>query len=272
MRDAATRMIRVLRGVSGAVGRVPGDLRQGARAWWGRAADGNATRIPRPDNGERLEIAADLAKLEDAMSTQESRHAGDIALVHADHHADAVNLTHYLALRQGDERSLQRSLGERGLSSLGRCEPHVLATVESVRAALDSTLSVPVPPDLSFEAGRAALDRNTDALFGPRPQGRVPRVMVTLPSEAATDYQLVRTSCRRAWTSRGSTAPTTAPTNGSRWPATSARRPMKCLARAGSPWTCPGQRCAPDPSEGVREWSGSGRGGTSGAWRSHPTG
>jgi len=192
MRDAATRMIRVLRGVSGAVGRVPGDLRQGARAWWGRAADGNATRIPRPDNGERLEIAADLAKLEDAMSTQESRHAGDIALVHADHHADAVNLTHYLALRQGDERSLQRSLGERGLSSLGRCEPHVLATVESVRAALDSTLSVPVPPDLSFEAGRAALDRNTDALFGPRPQGRVPRVMVTLPSEAATDYQLVR--------------------------------------------------------------------------------
>ena len=53
--------------------------------------------------------------------------------VHPDHRADAVNLTHYLALRQADVRSLQRSLGERGLSSLGRCEPHVLATVESVR-------------------------------------------------------------------------------------------------------------------------------------------
>jgi pyruvate kinase len=143
------------------------------------------------DDGERQAMAADLARLEDSMSRRESRHAEDIALVHPDHRADAVNLTHYLALRQVDERSLQRRLGARGLSSLGRCEPHVLATVESVRSALDSSMSVPVPTLLSFEAGRAALDRNTDALFGPRPRGRVPRVMVTLPSEAATDYRLV---------------------------------------------------------------------------------
>ena len=126
------------------------------------------------------------------MARRETAQAEDIALVHPDHRADAVNLMHYLALRQGDVRSLQRSLGERGLSSLGRCEPHVLATVESVRSALDRSLSVPVPPSLSFEAGRAALDRNTDALFGPRPLGRVPRVMVTLPSQAAGDYELVR--------------------------------------------------------------------------------
>ena len=144
------------------------------------------------DDGERQAMAADLAKLEDSMSRRESRHAEDISLVDPDHRADAVNLTHYLALRQVDERSLQRRLGERGLSSLGRCEPHVLATVESVRSTLDSSVSVPVPPPLSFEAGRAALDRNTDALFGPRPRGRVPRVMVTLPSEAASDYRLVR--------------------------------------------------------------------------------
>jgi len=146
---------------------------------------------PRLEGGLR-ELAADLAKLEDSMSARQSLHAGDIALVHPDHRADAVNLTHYLALRQGDERSLQRRLGELGLSSLGRCEPHVLATVESVRSALDASTSVPVPPLLSFEEGRAALDRNTDALFGPRPRGRVPRVMVTLPSEAATDHLLVR--------------------------------------------------------------------------------
>ena len=126
------------------------------------------------------------------MVTREARYAEDIAKVHPDHEADAVNLTHYLALRQGDERSLQRSLGQWGLSSLGRCEPHVLATVESVRSELDSSTSFTVPPALSFEAGRAALDRNTDALFGPRPRGRVPRIMVTLPSEAASDYELVR--------------------------------------------------------------------------------
>ncbi len=141
---------------------------------------------------ERTALAADLAKLEDAMVRLESHYTEDIAQVHPQHRADAVNLTHYLALRQRDERSLQRRLGQRGLSSLGRCEPHVLATVETVRSALDNTTAISVPPDLDFEAGRNALDRNTDALFGPRPLGRVPRIMVTLPSEAATDYQLVR--------------------------------------------------------------------------------
>jgi pyruvate kinase len=45
---------------------------------------------------------------------------------------------------------------------------------------------------LNFEGGRAALDTNTDRLFGPRPPSRVVRIMVTLPSEAAGDYCLVR--------------------------------------------------------------------------------
>ncbi len=163
-----------------------------ASLWQAAARAPLAAGLPRPENAERQVILADLEQLEQAMARRESRHGDDIARVHPDHRADAINLTHYLALRQGDERSLQRSLGRRGLSSLGRCEPHVLATVESVRSALGSSTSLRVPLQLSFEAGRAALDRNTDALFGPRPRGRVPRVMVTLPSEAATDYPLVR--------------------------------------------------------------------------------
>ncbi len=190
MGDVLVGVTRLVRGALSSVGRAPGFLWHGASETVSRARA--AAGAPTPHNGERQAMADDLAQLEDLMSRWESRHAEDIALVHPDHRADAVNLTHYLALRQGDERSLQRRLGERGLSSLGRCEPHVLATVESVRSALDSSMSVPVPPLLSFEAGRAALDRNTDALFGPRPRGRVPRVMVTLPSEAATDYRLVR--------------------------------------------------------------------------------
>ena len=126
------------------------------------------------------------------MARLERKYRPDLALVHPDHHADAVNLTHYLALRQADVRSLQRNLGARGVSSMARCEGHVLATVETVRAELDASTARPLPPELGFQASRAALDRNTDALFGPRPQGRVPRIMVTLPSEAASDYALVR--------------------------------------------------------------------------------
>ena len=82
-------------------------------------------------------MRAELDGLKDLMRDLEEVHSEDIAAVHPDHRPDAINLVHYLALRHGDVRHLQRRLGERGLSSLGRCEPHVLATVESVRAALD---------------------------------------------------------------------------------------------------------------------------------------
>jgi len=116
----------------------------------------------------------------------------DIVASDPSHRRDVINLVHYLALRQGDVRHLQRWLGARGLSSLGRCEAHVLATVESVRAALEGTAPHFGPAIQSFEEGRAALDFNTDALFGPRPPGRVPRIMVTLPTEAADEYQLVQ--------------------------------------------------------------------------------
>jgi len=126
------------------------------------------------------------------MHRLEEVHDADVRVVDPVHRLDAINLVHYLALRHGDVRRLQRSLGERGLSSLGRCEPHVLATVESVLAALEERPPRQVGPAPTFEQGRRALDVNTDALFGPRPAGRVTRIMVTLPSEAACDYHLVR--------------------------------------------------------------------------------
>lgn len=44
------------------------------------------------------------------------------------------NLVHYLALRAEDIRDLQLELGNLGLSSLGRAEGHVLASIEAVLA------------------------------------------------------------------------------------------------------------------------------------------
>ena len=126
------------------------------------------------------------------MQRLEDVYGDDVNAVHGAHALDAVNLVHYLALRHGDVRRLQRALGERGLSSLGRCEPHVLATVESVLTALDGREPAALTTATTFDEGRRALDRNTDSLFGPRPHDRVTRIMVTLPSEAAQDAVLVR--------------------------------------------------------------------------------
>ena len=144
--------------------------------------------------------------------------------------------------------SSQRWLGERGLSSLGRCEPHVLATVESVRAALEGAAPHLGPATLSFEEGRAALDHNTDALFGPRPPGRVPRIMVTLPTEAADDYLLVRHLVARGMDVARINGAHDDPTDGNAWLATCARPPTRSTDPAGCRWTFPGPRCGPGPS------------------------
>jgi len=108
----------------------------------------------------------------------------------------ASNLSAYLALRRWDLRPLQAALGPLGLSTLGHSESHVLATLDAVAATLGAITGAPAPdisrpPVRAFTRGQRRLTRNTEELFGPAP-GRSVRIMVTLPSEAATDYELVR--------------------------------------------------------------------------------
>lgn len=105
------------------------------------------------------------------------------------------NLAHYLALRRHDIRPLQRALMWRGLSSLGRLESRVLPTLDAALAALAATLGRPgqwTPADpASFFAGERRLEAAAHRLFGAAAAGRYTRIMVTLPSEAATDPALV---------------------------------------------------------------------------------
>ena len=51
---------------------------------------------------------------------------------------DALNLASYLAFRRHDLRSLQRSLMVLGVSSLGRLESRVLASLDAVTVALSA--------------------------------------------------------------------------------------------------------------------------------------
>ncbi|WP_198665525.1 pyruvate kinase [Thermus sediminis] len=99
------------------------------------------------------------------------------------------NLAHYLALRRHDLRELQVELAWRGLSSLGRCESRVLPNLDAVIATLGATLGLgfPAPTKEEFFAGDIALSQNGQTLFGKAPSHRQVRIMVTLPTEAATD-------------------------------------------------------------------------------------
>lgn len=109
----------------------------------------------------------------------------------------ARNLLHYLAMRRRDLRTLQLQLAARGLSSLGRAESQAMAGVGAVLAIVRSLRGDVVGPgdELSIPSvlsGRELLEAHTSALLGPPPAGRDVRIMVTMPSEAADDGDLVR--------------------------------------------------------------------------------
>ncbi|GGD30598.1 pyruvate kinase [Sinisalibacter lacisalsi] len=108
--------------------------------------------------------------------------------------ASAENLALFLALRRIDLTAEQGALARLGLSSLGRSESHMLATLDAVIAALDAMagggpLAGPLPPPV--DATRAVIEARRDALFGSEPTGRSARILVTLPSEAATAPELI---------------------------------------------------------------------------------
>ncbi len=109
----------------------------------------------------------------------------------------ARNLLHYLALRRRDLRPLQLKLAALGLSSLGRAESHVLATIDAVLEVLHRlTGQARMPPTqettvVDFAAGERLLTDHSDCLLGAAANGRGVRIMVTMPSEAAEDYSLI---------------------------------------------------------------------------------
>ena len=111
-----------------------------------------------------------------------------------------LNLAHYLALRHIDLRPLQRRLMALGLSSLGRLEGRVLETLDAVIAALTALAgpgfkgparSGEPAAQRDFFAGEERLRVATDHLFGPPPDHRHGRIMVTLPGEMADDASLM---------------------------------------------------------------------------------
>ncbi|OBS07988.1 pyruvate kinase [Acidihalobacter prosperus] len=110
----------------------------------------------------------------------------------------ALNLAHYLALRRHDLRPLQARLADLGLSSLGRSEGHVRATLDAVLAVLQCLAGTPVraeaePAAVGADEARALLESRTQALFGAPPAARGTRIMVTLPSVAADDPAMIGT-------------------------------------------------------------------------------
>ena len=135
-------------------------------------------------------VCRDAARLE-------RRFARELAEVHPTFRDSARNLVHYVALRDRDVRVLQERLASLGLSSLGRTESHVMAGLDAVLRILRKLAGEKAPAatedaPLPFARGSALLAEHSEATLGKRPRERGAHIMVTMPGDAARDYDLVR--------------------------------------------------------------------------------
>ncbi len=136
-----------------------------------------------------------LYRLRQEALAAEAAHADALALIEPCNRPSARNLIHYLSVRRHDIRSLQKDLMSIGLSSLGVIEPHTLASLDHVIYMLELLKGIPhtghadEPADL--QNGPLLLRDNATALLGPESDNRAVRIMVTMPTEAASDPRLI---------------------------------------------------------------------------------
>ncbi len=113
--------------------------------------------------------------------------------------ASAHNLAAYLSLRRRNLGDLQEALRRYGVGTLSFTERHVLPSLHLSQQALEALVGQ-TPDHVAGEQARAEMEQvrqqlkhNAAELFGKRPADSlaIPDIMVTLPSEAATDPTLI---------------------------------------------------------------------------------
>ncbi|HLK61514.1 MAG TPA: pyruvate kinase, partial [Chthonomonadaceae bacterium] len=150
---------------------------------------------------EARELLHEVSTLRTRILVEEAEAVTRWLRLHPTYQASARNLLHYISLRQYDIRPLQERLAALGLSSLGRSEAHVLSTLNAIlcllhllsgKAAETPELPPATERTLGYAEGQELLEAHTQTLLGPTPPHRHVRIMVTMSTEAAENYELVR--------------------------------------------------------------------------------
>jgi pyruvate kinase len=152
---------------------------------------------------DTLELLGDLMVIRAELIAAPANPRQGLEKIHVNYYESARNLLHYLALRRRDLRPLQLRLATLGLSSLGRAESHVLATVDAILEVLHRLTRhprkqrIPEAEIIDFTDGQRLLTEHTEALLGPTGPERRVRIMVTIPTEAADNYTIIHNLLRQ---------------------------------------------------------------------------
>jgi len=147
------------------------------------------------DSHKIRELIQDIDLIVSKILKIEAKYKTQIEKLDSSFKRSAQNLIHYRALRTIDISRLQKKLGVLGLSSMASVESNVLSTLQRCRFILTKLIGeVPaehVKQSISIKKAAKIQRKNAKNLLGYRSKGRRVRIMVTLPSEAATNYDLV---------------------------------------------------------------------------------
>jgi len=140
-------------------------------------------------------VSNQLESIHERALAFEASYGDELALVHPQLRQSAKNLIHYLALRQTDTSELQEDLTILGLSSLGQAERNVMLSIHTIQGALSGistgAISDATTDRAALELRNQTADIHKKAILGENPVERNTSIMVTLPTEAATDEFLI---------------------------------------------------------------------------------
>ena len=157
---------------------------------------GSTPQQPQPDTSFD-QLIRQVESLRGMIQKRTDPDRQNLAGIPSERIPSAENLLHYLALRSKDIRPLQDGLTRTGLSTLGRVEAHVLASINALLRNLRLVSGrQQVEADChdiyaAFDASEDCLEQNTTSLLGERPEKRRVYIIVTMPAEAADDYLMV---------------------------------------------------------------------------------
>ena len=130
----------------------------------------------------------------------EKQHAAQLALIHPNYYLSALNLIHYLALRSRDLRVLQAELSSYAISSQGHSEGYTLYNLHKIEIVLKALAGLHFDEKIrdipDYQSSKLLLQKHTRQLFGREKYEGQTRIMVTLPSDAATDISILQSMVR----------------------------------------------------------------------------
>lgn len=137
-------------------------------------------------------IDKNLKELIVKMSSFVKDHENILSPLHSSQRISAVNLMHYLVLRNEDIRSLQDRLHNQGLSSLASSEGHVMRQIQMILKRLGNDISENELSGLDYFSGKKLISERSREMFGSKKTSGIPFLMVTFDTDFADNYNLIK--------------------------------------------------------------------------------